>query len=75
MSNNNKFKAGDKVTVVACDSISAYVLRDTTEGKVYTVTHVGMDNPDRYTHQDAVAFLDDAGDHVTVSYVHVQLAQ
>lgn len=73
---NNPFKAGDKVTMnLGTDWLAAGIAKGTTNGKLYTLNHVGLDNPrDNHTELDVV-FTDDVGDTVVLHAEHVTLAK
>jgi len=77
---NNPFNVGDSVTVnESLTGIRARITRDTTQGKAYKLTHVGV----RSAYDGGkfvikaplcVTFIDDVGDNVTLYFRAVTLA-
>lgn len=71
----NTFKVGDKITVNAT-GVRRHVqcTRDCTQGKVYELTRIAT-LCDGSAEPEAVGFIDDAGDGVSVDYRDVALAK
>jgi len=70
----NPFNIGDKVTVNSAGLTAAQrvATRDTTQGKAYTILDTGKDT---IPHEDeAISFLDDVGDTVTMNCSAITLA-
>jgi hypothetical protein len=72
----NPVKVGDKITVdfAQLDKGAQLCARDTSQGTVYEVTHVGTGHEDLSNAKDVV-FFDDVGDKVVLHFSDVTVVE